>query len=218
MLVLTYATSYYCANENSMSFFKKLFSTKKPNVEAYITAMHEMADESERTYRGMVQIYNQDSSVGMFDVPSKCSDVFPSGQGLYKARLFGALFMVHAYTVSGHTREEVHQMVNLATGIALFSLVDSKEVSFSRNEAKALIESFLWPTLKAITAAFKAGPVSPMSPISTVHVGLADFLHEALIDTIGVDCYSSQVRERFQTPVIGNVSAAMAHSVKWIFA
>ena len=43
-----------------MSFLKKLFGIDKPKLPEYLSAMTEMADESERTYRGMIQTYNED--------------------------------------------------------------------------------------------------------------------------------------------------------------
>ena len=201
-----------------MSLFNRLFGSRKPGTKDYFSAMVEMAEESERTYRGMVESYNRDVAIGVLSIPVKCKEtVDPTGIGLYKARLFGALFLVHAYAASDHSKDEIKQLINVATGLALHPLVDSNELSFDREDARSLNETYLWPTFKKIAIGFKAGPIDPTSPIKNEHASIADQLHNALAESIGVECYTTQVRNRLEFAVIGNVASAMAHSAKWVF-
>ena len=91
-----------------MSFLKKLFGRQKPEKIEYVKAMAEMAAESERTYRGMIETYNSDVALGILSVPSS-SAVLPTGRGIYKARLFGALFMVMAHVKSAHAQQRARR-------------------------------------------------------------------------------------------------------------
>ena len=94
-----------------MSFLKKLFGRRMPDKMEYVKVMAEMAAESERTYRGMIETYNSDVELGMLSVPSG-STVLPTGRGIYKARLFGALFMAIAYTKSARSEVEKEEMLS----------------------------------------------------------------------------------------------------------
>ncbi len=198
-----------------MSFLKKLFGVNKPDEHEYIRAMVEMAAESERTHRGMVNLYNSDVELGTLSAPSTLATVTPTGRGVYKARLFGALFIVYAYAESGHAEANVNEMVNVATGVALEPLVGGAEPSLDRDEAKSFSMAYLKPTLKAIIAATRAGPLLP-GDVSDEHDTLADQLHEALAESIGIDFYTPEVRDRFALNIMGNLSAAMAHAIKWV--
>ena len=201
-----------------VSFLKRIFGSKKPSNMEYVSAMEEMAEESERTHRGMVQIYNEDVAVGILSAPNRNqTTLVPTGRGIYKARLFGALFIAHAYTVSRHSQDEVTQMISIATALALKPLVDAPEPTFTRDDARALIQPYLWPTLKAITAAFKAGPIVAPTQYRNEHLALADKLHDALAESIGRSHYTEEVKERFDTMIMGNVHAAMSHSANWFF-
>jgi hypothetical protein len=219
-----------------MSFLKKLFGRHRPdifeyskgtpdpsqlaqwcqrpdNIE-YIEAMAEMAAESERTYRGMIEIYNEKVALGMLpaEFPSK---IVPSGRGIYKARLFGALFMVMAYLRSGHSEAENWEMMNLATGLALEPLRGQGMSRLTQDEAKSFTTAYLTSALKAMTAAFAAGPFLPESA-KREHLALADHLHDALAESIGTENYTTDVRERFAVPVQGNTAMAMNHARRWM--
>ena len=198
-----------------MSFLKKLFGVDKPDKHEYVQAMVEMAAESERTHRGMVSSYNADIELGLLPVPSTSATIIPTGRGIYKARLFGALFIAYAYAESGHAEVDVNEMVNVATGVALEPLVGGGEPSLDRDDAKSFAMAYLKPTLIAIIAAFKAGPLLS-GHLAEEHNTLADQLHEALAESIGVHLYTPQVRENFAIAILGNVTAAMAHAIKWV--
>ena len=198
-----------------MSFLKKLFGVDKPDKHEYVQAMVEMAAESERTHRGMINLYNADIELGLMSVPSTSAAIIPTVRGIYKARLFGALFIAYAYAKSGHADADVNEMVNVATGVMLEPLVGGGEPSLDRDEAKSFAMAYLKPTLKAIIAAFKAGPLLP-GRLTEEHNTLADQLHEALAESIGVDFYTPEVREHFAIAILGNVTAAMAHAIKWV--
>ncbi len=196
-----------------MSFFKKLFGRQKPDKMEYFKALAEMAAESERTYRGMIKIYNSDVEIGMLSVSG--SVVLPTGRGIYKARLFGSLFMVTAYVKSTHSQAENEEMMNLATGVALEPLQGQGVPRLDREEAKSFTTSYLTSTFKAMIAAFGTGPFMPGSA-EPEHLTLADHLHDALAESIGTDHYTAEVRERFAVMVQGNTAMAMNHARGWI--
>lgn len=199
-----------------MSLFKKLFGRAAPNKIEYVRAMAEMAAESERTYRGMIETYNSDVQLGLLSAPSSPT-VSPTGLGIYKARLFGALFMVMAYVKSTQSQAEREEMMNIATGVALEPLQGQREPHLDREEAKSFTMPYLTSTFKAMVAAFRAGPFLPDSA-QQEHVALADHLHEALAESIGPEHYTTEVRERFDVMVQGNAAIAMNHAARWIVA
>ena len=165
-----------------MSFLKKLFGRQRPNKTEYLKAMDEMATESERTYRSMIEIYSSDVELGILSAPSG-STVLPTGRGIYKARLFGALFMVMAYAKSTRSQADTKEMMNVATGVALEPLVGQGVPHLDREEEKSFTMAYLISTFKAMIAAFDAGPLLPGS-VQKEHLTLADHLHDALAESI----------------------------------
>ena len=198
-----------------MSFFKKLFGVREPDKYEYMRAMIEMAAEYERTHRGMVNTYNTDVDLGILSAPSTAVNSVPTGRGIYKARLWAALFIVYAYAKSGRPEAEVKEMMNLATGVALEPLVGGREPHLDRNEAKSFTMHYLTPTLKAIAAAFEAGPMVP-GQLMEEHIVLEEQLHDALAESIGVDRYTVEVRDRFSLTIQGNVAMAINDAMKWV--
>lgn len=190
-----------------MSFLKGLFGRQKPDKIECVKAMAELAAESERTYRGMIETYNSEVDLGMLSVPSG-STILPTGRGIYKARLFGALFMVMAYAKSAHSQAETEEMMNVATGVALESLQGYGVSHLDREEAKSFTMAYLISTFKAMIAAFDAGPLLPGSP-QQEHLALANHLHDALAESVGTEDYTTEVRERFAVMVQGNTAKAM---------
>ncbi len=197
-----------------MSFLKKLFGRYKSGKMEYVNAMAEMAAESERTYRGMIKTYNSDVELGILSFASG-SAVLPIGRGIYKARLFGALFTVVAYMKSAHSEEETMEIMNVATGVALEPLQGHGVPSLDREEAKSFAMDYLVPTFKAMIAAFDAGPFLP-GAAEQAHITLADHLHDALAESIGTENYTVEVRDRFAVMVQGNIDMAMNHARLWI--
>ena len=198
-----------------MSFLKKLFSRQTPRQVDYIGAMIEMANESERTYRGMIEIYNEEIEEGLISAPPDASAVEPTGAGIYKARVFGSLFIVLAYARSGHSVEEIEEMMNIATGVALKSLQGEGDVYFDREEARQFTPTYVVPVFKSVLAAFKAGPVLPKA-MTPEHITLSNHLHDALIESVGAERYTPEVQERFDHVVRGNAGLAMNQARRWI--
>ena len=97
-----------------MSFLSKLLGRRTPDQRKYVLAMAEMAAESDRTYRGMIDTYNSDVAIGLLSVPQEGTGAVPTGRGLYKARLYGALFMVMAYAKAVTPAPDVEEFMNLA--------------------------------------------------------------------------------------------------------
>lgn len=199
-----------------MSFFKKLFGRQTPRQIDYVKAMTEMANESERTHRGMIEIYNEEVEEGrLLSARPGASAVEPTGAGIYKARLFGSLFIVMAYARSGHSVEEYEEMMNIATGVALDSLQGEGDVYFDREEAREFTSTYLVPAFKSVLAAFKAGPVLPGAETAE-HITLSNHLHDALIESIGPERYTPEVQERFDHVVRGNAALAMNQARRWM--
>ena len=193
-----------------MSFLRKLVSFLKPSEQEYLEAMIEMANESERCYRHMISDYSMD-----YLERRNLPDVCPTGGGLFKVRLFGALFMWRAYALSNHRKQKVSEMMNVVTEVAIEPLLYDSSIQFSRDEAKTIASSYLPSTVEAMEAAYRAGPLIPFL-VSKEHERLADHLHEAIADSIGEEKYTLEVRRWYETNVLGNVSAAMSHANTWI--
>jgi hypothetical protein len=191
-----------------------LFGHQRPDKMEYVQAMAEMAREAERTYRGMIATYNRDVEIGKLSAPSKVP-VGPTGRGIYKARLFGALFMAMAYAKSGPSQEETEEMFTVATGVALESLQGDGDVRLDREEAKSFALAHLTAVMKSMLAAFGVGSFLP-GTARPEHLALADHLHDALAESIGPERYTSEVRERFAITVQGNTALAMNNARRWI--
>lgn len=197
-----------------MSFFKRLFGRASPDKIEYLRAMAEMAAESEQTYRGMIKTYNSDVQLGLLPAAPTAA---PTGRGIYKARLFGALFIVMAYVKSTQSQADSEEMMNVATGVALQPPDGQHEPRLDREEAKTFTMPYLISTFKAMVKALNAGPFLPNSAHKE-HVVLADHLHDALAESIGLEHYTAEVRERFAVMVQANTAMAMNHAKRWIIA
>jgi hypothetical protein len=181
----------------------------------FVDAMVEMAEESGRTHRGMVNTYLSDVQDGILPSPPADPPEHPSGRGLFKARFFGALFMVVAYAYASGDESGTDELLQAASGIAIKPLVEEEnDVHLEREEAKPIAESYMSPTLEAIRGAFKQAPITPDNQ-STEFDALAEQLHEALEDSIGGENYTTEVKQRFDVMVRGNCAEALNHSVDW---
>jgi len=197
-----------------MSLLGRLFR-RSPNKYEYVRAMQEMASESERTYKFMVSMYNEDVQLGVIPCPSSVSPATPTGRGVYKARLFNALFMTLAYARSGGPETEVRELINVATGIAISPLQGPGPTKFERSEAEAFTIHYLKAVVPAISSALDAPHGLPGAPSAELDA-LAEYLHDALADSIGRDRYNSTVRDHFALLVQGNVVASLNYAVRWI--
>ncbi len=106
-------------------------------------------------------------------------------------------------------------MLNLATGFALEPLQGQGDVRLDREEAKSFALAHLSSVLKAIIAAFKAGPFLPEFA-KPEHLALAHHLHDALAESIGSEHYTAEVRERFDITIQANTAMAMNHARRWM--
>ncbi len=198
-----------------MSFLKKLFGRQPLRQIDYVEAMTEMANESERTYRGMIKTFNEEVEEGLLSAPPAGPTVEPNGSGIYKARIFGSLFIAMAYARSGHSLQENEEMMNIATGVALDSLQGEGDVYFDREEARPFTSTYLVSAFKSVLAAFEAGPVLP-GAMTPQHITLSNHLHDALKESIGAERYTPEVRERFDHVVRGNAALAMNQARRWM--
>lgn len=180
----------------------------------FVDAMVEMAEESGRTHRGMFDTYLSDVQDGMLSPPPTDPPEHPSGRGLFKARFFGALFMVVAYAYATGDESGTDELLQAASGIAIKPLLEENGVHLEREEAKPIAESYMSPTLEAIRGTFKQAPIAPDNQ-STEFDALAEQLHEALADSIGTENYTPEVKQRFNLMVRGNCSEALNHAFDW---
>ena len=197
-----------------MSFLSKLFGQSKPKVEDYIPPMVEMADESERTHRGIVDLYRKDVEVGLLSEPDAPIPTTPTGRGVFKARLFNSLFMVAGYALKTGDAESANQLMHIATGVAIEPLSGDSDLMLDRDEARQIFDSFGAPTLKALLGALRQVPVTPTSSSPELDA-LADRLHEAHAESLGRDVYDEEVEERFDTAVRANIAASLHHAARW---
>lgn len=180
----------------------------------FVDAMVEMAGESGGTHRGMVNTYLSDVQDGILPSPAADPPQRPSGRGLFKARFFGALFMVVAYAYATGAESGTDELLQAASGIAIEPLMEENGVHLEREEAKSIAESYMSPTLEAIRGAFKRAPITPDSQLTELDA-LAEQLHEALADSIGTENYTPEVKQRFDVMVRGNCVQALNHAVDW---
>jgi len=178
-------------------------------------AMVEMADESGRTHRGMVATYVSEVEEEILPGPPNRLPDGPTGRGLFKARFFGALFMVVAYMYVSNDEYETKEFLNLASGLAVQPLVDDDEVvDLDRKEAEKIALSSWKPIMSDIKDAMNEAPVCPEDDIQEVHI-LSEHLHDALEDSIGSENYTQEVKEWFDHRVYGNCVMALNHAAKW---
>lgn len=191
-----------------MSFLRRLFGRREPDLEAYLSAMIEMADEGERTHRGTIATYNGDVELGLLSGPEAAA----SGRGLYMARLFGASHIAVAYAKAGGS--EAKDFLNAATGLALEPLQEPGPEHISRGEATEIAGDWLLSLIPLLGDALDEGPFSPGST-SSAFIALTDVLHGVVSESIGSEHYTAEVRERFSVAVQGNVAASTAHAKRW---
>jgi hypothetical protein len=200
----------------NMSILGKLFGRRsQPDKFAYAQAMEEMASEAERTYRGMLKVYNDDVAAGLLPRTAGAAAAAPTGRGVYKARLFAALFMAYAFARSGASAGDGEEMMNIASGVAMKSVQGPGEPSLARSEAANFTVDFIKAVFPAIDRAMRAGPGLPGAP-STELQTLAGHLHDALAASIGRQRYTDAVRDRFDVMIQANVATVMNHTSKWL--
>jgi len=181
----------------------------------FFNAMVEMADESGRTHRGMVATYVSEVEGGILPDPPNSLPDGPTGRGLFKARFFGALFMVVAYMYVSKDEYETEEFLNLASGVAVQPLVDDDEVvDLDRKEAERIVLSSWKPIMSDIKDAMNKAPVVPEDEIPEIHT-LSKHLHDALEDSIGSENYTREVKDWIDHRVYGNCAMALNHAAKW---
>lgn len=202
--------------ESIMSILGKLFGRRtQPDTFVYAQAMEEMANEGERTHRGMLAVYNDSVAAGLLPRTTGAATAAPTGRGIYKARLFAALFMAYAFVRSGASESDGEEMMNIASGVAMKPAQGPGEPSLARNEAANFTIDFIKAVFPAIDRAVRTGPGVPGAPSAELET-LAGHLHDALADSIGRQRYTDAVRERFAVMIQGNVVAAMNHASQWV--
>ena len=198
-----------------MSIFRNIFSRKGVDIKPYFQAMVEMTNESDRTYRNMIEIYLDDISNGILSPPVGKLSAGPTGEGLFKARLFGALFMVVAYTYASQDEEEADRFLQASSGLAIEPLLGDGDVTYSRDRAKAIVDSYVSATLTAIRGAIKQVLIKPNTN-SPEFDALVDQLNDALKDSIGSVNFTTEVQERFSVLIRTNCAHALHQAARWV--
>ncbi len=197
-----------------MSIFRNIFGRKRVDLQQYFQAMVEMANESDRTYRNMVEIYLDDISNGLLSPPVGKLSTGPSEEGLFKARLFGALFMVVAYIYASKDEEGGDQILQASSGFAIEPLLENGDVTYSREEAKKIVDSYVSATLSAIRGTIKQVPINPNTNSPEFEALFAQ-LNDALKDSVGTENYTSEVQERFSVHIRSNCAHALHNAARW---
>ena len=197
-----------------MSIFRNIFGRRKVELQPYFQAMVEMANESERTYRNMIGIYLDDISNGLLSQPIGKLSTGPSGKGLFKARLFGALFMVVAYIFASKDEEGGDQILQASSGLAIEPLLEDGDVTYSREEAMEIVDSYVSTTLSAIRGAIKQVPIKPDTKTPEFEALVAQ-LNDALKDSIGSENYTPEVQERFLVLIRSNCALSIHNAARW---
>ena len=202
-----------------MAFFKKLLgvsSRPRDHFKEFIPAIEEMIQEADRVHRILVTHYCRDLRLGMFS--GDYSPAFPTGKGLYKARLLASQFLPQALIrrTSPSQISEVVQLCNIASGLALRDLLEpSASPAFSLEEAKVFGFEYAKQVMRAIIDEFQSGPSTPVDQTEGFQC-LVELSHESLRDSIGLANYSDEVKERFYYMIGGGINAALLHTTKWM--
>lgn len=189
-----------------MEFLKQLLglgeSGPSEDPTAYVGAMKEMADEAERVHRNTVQLFSDEFT-----------EMQPTGEGLYKARVRAAVMPVWAYAHTSGDENGTMELLNVATGVALEPLVelDDGPESFSKAQAQELGLDYVKRSLSATVECMREGPSVPGAEKPGFQ-NLADLIHESLRSSVGVEKYTDTVRERFDTSVKSGLSAELKHA------
>ena len=211
---LTSASPAVVYDGHPMGLLGTVLRVGAPEKTHFIQPLIEMADEQERTYLGMLDVYNQDVAQGL--LPRSASDVVkPTTRGIFKARLLGALYSVAAFAKSGGDQDDYWELLEAASGMARMRAGDPTP-RVEHEEAVKLFDDFALPALKAINAALDIWPRSPSQATAPEHEALADLLHSALVESIGANNYTADVRARFDSLVIANTAVALNHISKWV--
>ena len=196
-----------------MSFFKKLFGVESIDESMNNTAklMQEMADESERVHRNMVELYNKEVGNGMLEG----TESEPSWRGIFKTRFLATMYSLFMFNNkwSKQNKKKMMELVNIASGIAIYSLHDSGS-EYERNEAKELVTPFVRKSLLAIKNEFTSGPSKPSENYYTDGFKkLMEISHDALSESIGTENYTQEVKDRFNLTLISGVTSSLRVTV-----
>jgi hypothetical protein len=197
-----------------MSIFRNIFRRKRVDINHYFQAMVEMSNESDRTYRNMIEIYLDDINNGLLSPPVGKLSTGPTGEGLFKARLFGALFMVVAYAYASQDEEGADKILQASSGLAIEPLLGDGDVTYSREKAKAIVDSYVSATLSAIRGAIKQVPIMPDTN-SPEFDKLVAQLNDALKDSIGSENFTTKVQDRFSVLIRSNCAHALHNAARW---
>lgn len=188
-------------------------------AESFVDAMADMADESGRTHRGMVGIYLKEVDEGVLPNPSHQLPDGPSGKGLFKARLFGALFMVAAHKCVFENKDQLETLLDISFEMAIKPIIDDDSFDFNRQDANQIFASYTKHTLRSILKSLSNTPISPESDLTSISSDfdfLCDQLHDALSDSIGSEIYTAKVEEKFDERVRYSCANAVNHASEWM--
>ena len=165
-----------------------------------------MADESERVYRNMIDIFNEDREMGILS--GKKATI--SWLGIYKVRLLAATYSLFIFINKwGSEEEKISELINIATGVAVSSLHHS-DIEYDRDKANEISISFIRSCLRAIKIEFQAGPSMPSKNFYTEGFQkLEEITHDALSESIGKTNYNSKTEERFMGPVESGIISSL---------
>ncbi len=190
-----------------MGLFGKLFGGGSPEKDMY-TLLHgpsvEMADEMERVYRGQLDIYSEDYSATEI-----------SARGVLKARLFGATFMLVAFTLKWRETQHIDKMMQATSGIGMLAFESSNCIpQLSKKDAVSFAGDYIMKVLKAILAEVKQAPSTPDNPSEGLEK-LVKLWVEALMESIEAPATDMGVHNRFYPMIAGGINTNMQHMYEW---
>ena len=181
------------------SLFKKPDPTS--DLRAVFPLLSNAIKESDRTYRGMLQIYNEEGGQANL-----------SGKGLFKARMIGAAYVAFPLLLKWPSNDAFHTQVgNFAGALAADELTtEGSGISFSVDDARQIAPSFWAATIEALARTMKAPRFSSDPAGLLAALGpMIELGHECLSDSIGSEHYTATVRERFTPLWLMNIHANM---------
>lgn len=185
-------------------------------VDGCLSVMKEMADQMEKTHRGMISSYNEYVKTGQLkSIKWRASK--PSARGIYKARLFGALFIptgISSFSITSTADEWAAEFIQLASTIALAA---NAPPLLNEREAKSFSHRYIQLVMTAIDDAIEAGPFFPGSD-RPEHRALAEHLHDALSESIGIESYGTDVWQRFSVTIQMNAAMSLNHLFRFLAA
>jgi hypothetical protein len=135
----------------------------------------ELADAMEANYHNILTLYRV----------NELYDTKLSPLGIFKARLFGATFMLYPFASKWKDEAELQEMINMSSGLAITPFGSSEyEIELDRDAATSVADNYMRAVFKEITFVMKCGP-ERVRELTFELDGLSNFYKDAFRESLG---------------------------------